>query len=200
VLEPGESWIFTCTHEFSSPEDCDTTQVNQAVARANAEGEIEVVSNEADAEVTINCAGGEGCTPGFWKANAQIWGAVAWPDSPDINPTDTVESLFDAISNGTGYDNADFADDSLLKALGYTGGSGADGAAKILLRAGVAAALNAADDEVNYPMSLADVIEAVNNALESGDRATMLALASELDANNNLGCFQNQQGERIEEE
>jgi len=37
-------------------------------------------------------------------------------------------------------------------------------------------------------MTTADVIADVNAALASGDRQTMLDLAGELDADNNLGC------------
>jgi hypothetical protein len=41
---------------------------------------------------------------------------------------------------------------------------------------------------VNFAMTEAEVIAAVNAALATGDRATMLELASELDRLNNSGC------------
>jgi hypothetical protein len=112
-----------------------------------------------------------------------------------------VVSVFSAINDATPtpYDNPDPADHTLLQALGYQGGSGLTGAAKILLRAGVAAYLNAADDEVNFDLNMADVQKLVNDALNSNSRATMLAVAAELDELNNQGCFQKQQGERIED-
>jgi hypothetical protein len=54
-----------------------------------------------------------------------------------------------------------------------------------LLRAGVAAYLNAVSG-IGYPLSAAQVVSMVNAALDSNDRATMLALAAQLDAYNNL--------------
>jgi len=61
-------------------------------------------------------------------------------------------------------------------------------ASQILLRAGVAALLNAESSGIDYPQTTAQILTAVNNALASGHRATILALASQLDGQNNLGC------------
>ena len=77
---------------------------------------------------------------------------------------------------------------TLVQALSFNGGSGTIGAVRILLRAAVAALLNSAHPDVDYPLTTAEVIAAVNAALASNDRNTMLALASTLDAANNLGC------------
>jgi hypothetical protein len=77
---------------------------------------------------------------------------------------------------------------TLVQALNFKGGSGAQGAAQILLRAAVAALLNSAHPDVDYPRTTAEVIADVNAALASGNRSTMLALATELDDDNNLGC------------
>ncbi|MGH9805223.1 MAG: hypothetical protein ACRD4D_08615, partial [Candidatus Acidiferrales bacterium] len=52
----------------------------------------------------------------------------------------------------------------------------------------VASELNAAHDDVAYPMTVQEVRDAVNEALASLDRATILALEDELDELNNLGC------------
>ncbi len=41
---------------------------------------------------------------------------------------------------------------------------------------------------VNYPRSEASIVFDVNAALTSGNRDTMLALASALDSGNNCGC------------
>jgi hypothetical protein len=51
----------------------------------------------------------------------------------------------------------------------------------------VAALLNAAHPDVDYPMTEQEVIDAVNDAL-GGSRSDMLELAAELDELNNLGC------------
>jgi hypothetical protein len=95
------------------------------------------------------------------------------------------------VFNLNGFTNLDgnaTPDDTLLDALRYHGGSGLPGAARILLRAAVAAVLNAQSPDINYPLSLVQIQTAVNNALASGDRDTMLNLASALDNDNNLGC------------
>jgi hypothetical protein len=118
----------------------------------------------------------EGCTPGFWKNHLAAWAATGY------SPNQTLESVFD-VPDAFGLDN-----NTLLQALSYQGGSDLTGAAKILLRAAVAALLNAADPNIDYPLTTSQVIAQVNAALASGSRSTMLALASTLDANNNLGC------------
>ena len=122
--------------------------------------------------------GNEGCTPGYWKNHTSNW--------EDYSPTQTLDDLFNFPDT-----LASFRDDTLLQALSYPGGSGLEGGARILLRAAVAAFLNAAHEGLGYPYRRFDEpfnIEAqVNDALD-GTRAEMLALAGTLDAANNLGC------------
>lgn len=118
--------------------------------------------------------GAQGCTPGFWKNHPDVWPA------PYV-PSQKVSSVF------TGADPS-LANATLLQALGFQGGPGVVGAQSILLRAAVAALLNSADSNISYPLTTAQVIAQVNAALASGNRGTILALASTLDADNNLGC------------
>jgi len=87
------------------------------------------------------------------------------------------------VPDSFGLDNS-----TLRQALSFKGGSNITAAARILLRAGVAALLDSAHPDVNYPLTTAQVIAQVNAALASNNRITMLALASQLDAYNNLGC------------
>jgi hypothetical protein len=117
--------------------------------------------------------GEEGCTPGYWKNHADSWVPTGY------SPAQTVGSVF----TGSLYDSS-----TLLEALNFGGGSGVAGAQRILLRAAVAGLLNAANPDVEYTTSVADLIDDVNAALASGDRDTILALAAEIDADNNLGC------------
>jgi hypothetical protein len=56
-----------------------------------------------------------------------------------------------------------------------------------VLRAGVAALLDAAHPSVAYPLTPASVIADVKTSL-AGSRDDMLALAAALDADHNLGC------------
>jgi len=104
------------------------------------------------------------------------------------SPDQTLESVFD-VPDSFGLDNV-----TLLQALSFNGGSGTSGAVRILLRAAVAALLNSAHPDVDYPRTTADVIAAVNAALASNNRSTMLSLATALDADNNLGCPLNGDG------
>jgi len=83
---------------------------------------------------------------------------------------------------------SELAGDSLLEALEYPGGNGTKGAARILLRAAVAAVLNAAHSDVDYPRTVGEVIDDVNRALATCNRNTMLSLAKQLDRDNNEGC------------
>jgi hypothetical protein len=84
-----------------------------------------------------------------------------------------------------------YSSTTLLQGLSFNGGNGADGASRILLRAAVAAILNAANEDVDYQYTSAQITSRVNAALASGDRATILALATDLDRANNGGCTLN---------
>jgi hypothetical protein len=125
--------------------------------------------------------GNQGCTPGYWKTHTDSW--------QEADPAQLVKSKYvDATAH--------VADWTLLQALQGQGGPGVDGASEILARAAVAAWLNAANDNVLYPWRRDAVglggrpplVDTVNAAFASGDRATMIALAKRLDTDNNLGC------------
>jgi hypothetical protein len=131
----------------------------------------------------------EGLTPGFWKNRGYKKGL--WED---YSPTDTIVPLFNLP-----YDPWDDnpkrpvdGDDTLLDALNYKGGEKNSGMAQTLLRAAVAALLNAAHPEVNYPITEAEIdteiIQRVNDALLTEDRDTMEMLKNEFDSYNNLGA------------
>lgn len=120
--------------------------------------------------------GDEGCTPGYWKNHTGSWAGSGY------SPGQTAGSVF---SLG-GFPS--LASQTLLQTLQGGGGSGTTGAAKILLRAAVAALLNAAHAGVEYPRTTTAIIADVNAALASNNRNTMLALATALDDDNNLGC------------
>jgi hypothetical protein len=122
-------------------------------------------------------SGDEGCTPGYWKNHTDSWAATGY------SPGQTTSSVFSAASAFPS-----LGSQTLLQSLQGGGGPGTLGAAKVLLRAAVAALLDSSHSGVDYPRTTADVIADVNAALASNDRDTMLALASELDSDNNLGC------------
>jgi len=119
----------------------------------------------------------EGCTPGYWKNHESSWGATGYT---------TGQTVLSVFADAAAY--PDLAAASLIEALDFGGGSGEEGAASNLLRAAVAALLNASHSDVNYPFDASEVISMVNGALASGDRDTMLALMESLDSDNNAGC------------
>jgi hypothetical protein len=125
--------------------------------------------------------GHEGCTPGYWKNHTENW--------QETTPTTKLSKIYTSAP-------ASVANLTLAQALAGGGGSGVDGAAKILARAATAAWLNAAHEGLGYPWRRGGaglderpgLVVTVNNAFASGDRDTMLALATQLDQDNNLGC------------
>ncbi len=142
--------------------------------------------------------GNEGCTPGYWKNHPEAWQEYA----PTATLGTGTTALFRFIGGPNAMDDApaavaQYAGTSAIDALRFHGGGGVDGAARILLRAAVAAWLNAAHEGVGYPLRRWSTSEltgeqaliiSIDDALDSGDRATMLDLAARLDAANNGGC------------
>lgn len=136
----------------------------------------------AASPVSATNIGNEGCTPGYWKNHTDNW-------FEDVGvPIPITKTLA-----GAGYEPESVpGTDTLLAALQYHGGRGAAGAERILLRAAAAAWLNAAHEGLGYPYRRnndpLNIVQSVNDAIATGDRATMLALATVLDDANNLGC------------
>jgi hypothetical protein len=120
--------------------------------------------------------GGQGCTPGYWKNHLNAWVPTGF------SPNQALSSVFSPTGLGT------LGTDTLLGALQYKGGSTLQAKKQILLRAAVASLLNAAHPDVAFGSGPASVISAVNAALESNDADTILALATDLDDRNNMGC------------
>jgi hypothetical protein len=153
---------------------------------------FDLVSDELEENNNFfNTAEIYGCTPGYWKNHTDRW--------IDYSPITTLGSVFDP---GTLYPTAmaPYAGTTLIEALEFPGGSGVEGAKRILFRAAVSSVLNFT--AINDPMqpfvfvvpaygglgeitTLAGLQSAVINALQSGDRGTILALATQLDEANN---------------
>ena len=111
-------------------------------------------------------------TPGYWKQTQHVSDWVGY------SPNDTVGSVFTTACGS-------LAEQTLLDALDFNGGKGSDGAAKILLRAAVAALLNAEHPDIDYPLTSGDIIQSVSQVINPGDRDTMIDLADKLDNYNN---------------
>ncbi|MGH9186503.1 MAG: hypothetical protein ACRD0U_11905 [Acidimicrobiales bacterium] len=129
--------------------------------------------------------GDEGCTPGYWKNHPAAWEEFVFGASKlsQVVGDGVLDAQFVFPASLAG-----FADDTLSSALQGGGGPGLTGATTILVRAASAAVLNAAHDGLGYPLQRPEIYDLVNAALASEDRATILDVASQLDALNNLGC------------
>jgi hypothetical protein len=112
--------------------------------------------------------GGEGCTPGYWKQKHHF---DSWAG---YSPSDDFETVFGV--------NASF-DETLLGALQQGGGG-----EKALGRHAVAALLNAANSNVSYAFTEAQVISLVQNAYATGD---FEGAKNPLEAQNEQGCLLN---------
>jgi hypothetical protein len=119
----------------------------------------------------------EGCTPGYWKQE-QHFGSWTPPYAPDTN----LRSVF--VTSPAEL----VPDDTLLEALNYNGGPGVQGATQILLRAAVAALLNASSPDVSFPVSVGHVVNTTIDRIESQYRPTILTRAAYFDSINNLNC------------
>jgi hypothetical protein len=139
---------------------------------------------------------GEGCTLGYWGAtrggqnsngnndkSGEVVHGESWPTG--YSPEDTLgDKGFTGAANGG---------DSLLTALHYKGGPTLDDKKNLLLKQAVAALLNAAHTEVNFPMTEQQVLDAVNAVLaldENDEDAEVKVIDLQMDLNilNNLGC------------
>jgi hypothetical protein len=107
--------------------------------------------------------GGAGCTPGFWRQaqHFSYWTGYA--------PSDSYAAVFGVARSGTLLDN--------VRATG--------GGASALARHSVAALLNAASAEVDYDLSVAQIIAGVQNAYATGN---FESFKNTLEGYNEQGC------------
>jgi hypothetical protein len=130
-----------------------------------------------------------GCTPGYWKNHPDAW------------PSSTFECVVEGVGVFTheyGHDlglpdlyNTAYLVDPMLtqgETLDLQGGPSAEGAARVLLRAAVAAVLNAGHPDVDYSVPACGVIASVNAVLASQDREAIEGLKDAFDALNDEDC------------
>lgn len=120
-----------------------------------------------------------GLTPGFWK-NCKF----EWEGYSEDNKFNTIFGTAITINQGK---KGQTDDPTFIEALSSKGGINEDdGVYDALARHAVAALLNAAHPDVNYPMAEQDIIDAVYNAITSADPDPE-ELKDKLDEFNNLG-------------
>jgi hypothetical protein len=194
ALLPGQCTnLVLCVDLVTCPPSCDlafsnhiriTATVDQTLTNVcswtrNPSNQVVAITASTECSAVVKCLPPPhtGCTPGFWKNCTIHWQLTGY------NTGQSVSSVF-TMGNCC----ASLGSSSLLGALDFGGGPDICGAARNLLRAAVAALLNASSPEVDYPFTSQQVITMVNAAFQSCDRGTILTLASELDRDNNLGC------------
>jgi hypothetical protein len=143
-FEQKSGYNFTVPDQGSDDAvDSDASTVNgRTVCTTLESGETDLTWDCGQWEIPT----GSSCTPGYWKVPVHRgdWAATGYA------PTDDFDSVF-----GTDYFDPD---KTLLQAL-WTGGGGL----MRLGRHGTAALLNAAHPGVNYPLTVAEVIQAVQD-------------------------------------
>lgn len=118
----------------------------------------------------------QGCTTDVWN------GRPEWPGT-GIAPGQRVRDTFSQSNHYGQIGNV-----TLRAALRFKGGGGVLGAAKVLIREGAAALLNATHPTLEYPYTRSQLIVMVNRALGSGDSAQMGELAALLREANEAEC------------
>ena len=183
LVNPGDFWE---VYYDGDPIYETTTNNATAVAEDILGGVVGPVFSSATNVVT----GNEGCTPGYWKNNAENWGASAWVG---YAPGDYFDDIFGVDITLRAGGRRAIDNPTLLQALGATGG-GIDA----LARHAVAALLNIANPDIGYGVgSEAALITMVHDAIVSGDGAEIEALHLLLAGYNEAGCPLNQMGEPI---
>jgi len=124
--------------------------------------------------------GTQGCTPGYWKQSQHFhsWTATGY------TPGQLISTVF-SVPGTLKVNNLGLGTYSLVNGLSFKGGSDLSGKAQILLRAAIASLLNTSNSSIQYGMLQADVINAVNAALATGDATQITNLATKLDGLNN---------------
>jgi len=172
----GDEWD-TLTHTVSIPAGATSLTV-QALSQdsglgmfaGNLEASLTWIAATLALEIPKDDGGGEGCTPGYWKQNHHL---DSWIPT-GYQPGDNFDEVFgvDVFGNKT------------LHQVIRTGG----GQERALGRHAVAALLCSSHPDVEYGMTEAEVLMAVQDAFMDGSRGAIETLKNTLDELNNAGC------------
>jgi hypothetical protein len=138
---------------------------NQACA--NGQGAGQTVSDCDDSTVVVKSSGGQGCTPGYWRQDQHF---DSWPAA--YTPTTKFSAVFESAFGRKTLEDVVWLEGGGLDALG---------------RHMVAALLNAANPDVDYGMTAAQVIDKFN-AVYPGSKNAYEALKDEFERANERHC------------
>jgi hypothetical protein len=149
---------------FNNP-DYGSTSLTFALAPGTYQARVKADSTESGVnnsgfvivEFTVVACAAQACSPGFWR---QPFHFGDWPSSPA--PSDTFQSIFArVITVGQPGQDPDVTDPTLEEALNAIGGD-----VNRVARIGTAAYLSAVHPDVAYAYTAAEVIAAVQNAID----------------------------------
>lgn len=169
----GDEWD-NFVHAITVPAGVE--QVTVEPVSGPGEDPASLVWSLAALSVEAPPAGGEGCTPGFWRQEHHF---DSWEGHA---PGDDLASVFDIPSDLELQrpETADPEDLTLLEGLELRGGG-----VNALVRHAVAALLNAASGDVDFDLTESEVVEAFNAAVDGGD---VEGTKDALEAFNEQGC------------
>lgn len=180
VIAAGQQFTFTITRFISGIAGGQHYNVVTACGMDNEE------NTDCDDDDELIRLYWYGFTPGYWKNHAEEWYRT------DYMPMDKVRLIFgithtDLIKNSMLDLNKDGRDDTLMDALSYKGGNDLRGKVQILLRAAVAGLLNESALGDYYPPydDVAELIAAVNAAINTSNKTIINNLAGQIDYWNN---------------
>jgi len=119
----------------------------------------------------------ESCGLGYWKNHEDSWIPTGYTPEDLVGGIFTIPAELDLS-----------VDDTLYDALRYPGGNGASGGARLLLRTAVVALLNSAHPDVNFPITVAEIVVIVNDALATLNKRDMLDARHEIDQHTARGA------------
>jgi hypothetical protein len=159
------------------------------VAAALALGMVATLGAVSAPAANANEIGYQGCTPGYWKNHTDSW--------QEATTASLFSNKFGSADEGPATGQSGWlAGKTFLQTLQAKGGPDLAGAEQILSRAATAAYLNAATEGLGYPWRRSSegldgrppLVPTVRHTLNTGTREDMIALATWLDTDNNLGC------------
>jgi hypothetical protein len=207
-LAAGATITCTTTKPIAAQTNVGTSVVNVGTVVGCAN--VSCTPKATDDDTATYTSAWQGFTPGFWKNHTATdpSGHNAWlaryigacfdtdgllAEKYELQATTPWNTTLGETFGITGA----FASTKLIDALGFAGGSGVDGATRILLRAAVASYLNSCYNTTvaglstgaggTWPKSPKEIVDLTNVAIATANRTAIIAQATTFDLWNNTG-------------